>query len=196
MKNKITRMFVTITLSCACVLSAGAQGFDRLPNRLGNLNPPGSYSNPIYVQPVNPPPTVYPPPPVYPAPQINIQPREREYVPVYPRQERLAPRAEFERLTFIETTPYPYFPAKGDWSLPIVRGQIPMGDAVAPNKIRVPKGKSRIVIGKAKWLCTSSERNWELRAMGAKKGADELIQTVGRRFSDGEEHLVKFIVWK
>ena len=175
MKSKVT--LVAISVSHACILSAGAQGFDHLPNRLGNLNPPGSSSNPIYVQPVNPPPVVYPPP-VYPAPQINIQPREREYVPVYPRQERLAPRAEFERIRFIPVEPYEYRLAKGD-----------MHD-------KIPKGKIRISIGKTKVLNTDLDSASEVEALRRKYRADEIIASRGRQWDDAGELLIKFIVWK
>jgi hypothetical protein len=196
MKRTIALTLVTITALCASILDVGAQGFVHQPDH--NLFPPGSVTNPIYVQPVNPPPVVYPPPVIYPAPQINIQPREREYVPVYPRQERLAPRAEFERLTFIATTLYPYFQEKWDHSLPIAKGQIPRQDMVPISRTRLPKGKSRIVFGKTKWLNTGNvaAKNWELRAMGTTKGADELIASPGRTFSDGQEYLIKFVVWK
>ena len=182
MKNDIALTLVSIVVSYACTLRAGAQGFEHLPDH--NLFPPGSAQNPIYVQPAYTPPVIQPLV-VQPAPQINLQPREREYVPVYPRQERLAPRAEFEMTRFIPVEPYVYSLVKGDMTFP---------------QKGFSKGKSRFVIGKTKQLRTQDrsedEANArEMHAMMTRYQADEIIFRAGRRWSDGEEILIKFVVW-
>lgn len=106
--------------------------------------------------------------------------------------------AEFETLKFIATSAYPYFADKQDYSLPIVKGQIPRQDMAPIKRTRLPKGKSRIVFGKTKWLNIgyTMAKNWELRAMAVNKGADELIASPGRKFSDGGEVLIKFVRWQ
>lgn len=186
MNNRVSISLVAAAASYASILSAGAQGgFVHPPDH--NLFPPGSSLNPIHVEQVNPPQVVYPPP-IYPAPQ-NVQPREREYVPVYPRQERLAPRAEFEAIRFIPTEPYAYSPSKGDFCY------------LSGNKTQLPNGTSRIVIGKTKHLATADKNAYasdvsEIKSLARKHHADEFIIHGGRRWSDGEEVLVKFVVWR
>ncbi len=104
--------------------------------------------------------------------------------------------AEFEKLTFIRTTEYPYYPTKGDFSLPILNGQIPQQDNVPVTKTRLPRKKQRVVIGKTRYLWTGGKRNWELRAMAARKGVDEIVTSRGRMFGDGMEVLAYFVVWR
>jgi len=189
MKDKITLILLTIAVSYACILRADAQRIEHFPGAnldLNQINPPGSYLNPIYVQPIPP---VYQPPVIYSPPQINIQPREREYIPVYPRQERLAPRAEFERVTFIPTEPYVYFLSRGDTTSTC-------GTTTHDMNAKIQKGETRIVIGKTKVLNTDLDSTGEVLALEAKYHVDEIIAHSGRQWSDGGELLIKFVIWK
>jgi len=52
------------------------------------------------------------------------------------------------------------------------------------------------VIGKTRYLWTGGKQNWELRAMAARKGVDEIVTSPGRMFGDGREMLAYFVVWR
>ncbi len=63
-------------------------------------------------------------------------------------------------------------------------------------KVRALKGKSRILVGTARHLTGDQAARQRVVALAAKKDVNELSLSSGRTFSDGQEVLVKFIVWR